>query len=141
MEIKGRNIKDWDLEDLKKEFTKGYEKGNHELNALNDIVNSKLLEILKYKEDKNRLAIVMELPELLRAYKMRSKIKKYSPKMRMKIATLKGLYAIRNDRRANEKIDRKIQEMINKEVAKKQKAEAEENRKNKNNKTETAKAS
>jgi REP element-mobilizing transposase RayT len=123
MEYNGKNIKDWDLEDLKKEFTKGYEKGNHELNALNDLVNAKLLEILKYKEDKNRLAILNELPELLRAYKMRSKIKKYSSKMRMKISTLKCLYAIRNDKKANEKIDRKIQEMINKEVAKKQKQE------------------
>jgi len=114
----GKDVTEWSLEDLKEEFKGGYEDGNHELNALNDMVNEKLLYIHKLKNEKNRLLLLEEMPNLMVLYKKREKIKKYGRRMKLKINTLKMLYARRHDKAFLDKLGKKLDVRIKKEAKK-----------------------
>ncbi len=108
----GKDITEWSLEDLKKEFTGGYEDGNYRLNALNDLVNEKLLEIHKLKQEKNRLLMLDCIPELMALYKKREAIKPYGRMMKLKVKTLKMLYGRRHDKRFMDRLGRKLEKKV-----------------------------
>lgn len=102
------------VDELKKQFPFEYDPLNERFNIINSLIYEKLLIIQQQRQNKNRLLIVDELPELFILFDMRKTIKPFKRKMRLKIKTLRILYKQRNNKSFNDRLNKRLEKEIRK---------------------------